>query len=308
MSSYTFINIKKLKLRPLLNKINKLKNKKVYDGIFYKVENNEGYFYLGGSIHLGNNKKVCFNSAVEEAYMNSTKLAVELDITKFKNKIDYLKCLANTPTVKIPTNNENFEPDFLQSENTIKYKNLCKELGLNFEKCSKYPPKTFYSILHQRLMKKYGYKSIYGIDLMFINRAKHDKKEVVSLETSCTQVNALIAAANLSPECLGDTSIKNLKDLETSMKLLSKMHNAIFEGDALTLVNDILTYKPLNESDKNNLNTLLFERNENMANKIESLIKSQEIYFVIVGASHVIGKGGLLKLFKDKGYKISRLK
>ncbi|AKN31509.1 hypothetical protein Ccar_11800 [Clostridium carboxidivorans P7] len=308
MSSYTFINIKKLKLRPLLNKTNKLKNKRVYDGIFYKLENKERYFYIGGSIHLGTNKKVCFNNAVEEAYMNSTKLAVELDITKFKNKIDYFKCLANTPTVKIHINNENFEPDFLQGENSFKYKKLCKELDLDFEKCSKYPPKTFYSILHQRLMKKYGYKSTYGIDLMFINRAKHDKKEVVSLETTCTQVNALIAAANMSPECLGNSSIKNLKDLETSMKLLSKMHNAVFEGDALTLVNDIFTYKPLNESDKNNLNTLLFERNENMANKIENLIKLQEIYFVIVGASHVIGKGGLLKLFKDKGYKISRLK
>lgn len=308
MSNYTFINIKKLKLKPLSNKINKLKDKKVYDGIFYIVENAKQYFYIGGSIHLGTNKKVRFNNAVEEAYINSTKIAVELDITKFKNRIDYFKCLASTPTMKIPINNENFELDFLQTENSIKYENLCKELGLDFEKCSKYPPKTFYSILHQRLMKKYGYKSIYGIDLMFINRAKHDKKEVVSLETPCIQVNALIAAANMSPECLGNSRVKNLKDLETSMKLLSKMHNAVFEGDALTLVNDIFTYNPLNESDKNNLNTLLFERNKNMANKIESLIKSQEVYFVIVGASHVIGKGGLLKLFKDKGYKISRLK
>lgn len=307
MYNYILNNIRKLK--PLLNRNNSLKEEKVYDGVFYMLEKDNHYFYIGGSIHLGTNDKVRFNNAVEKAYKNSTKIAVEFDTTNLKNKVNFFKILSNISEDKIPLDSQNFEPDLFKTEDSIiKYKNLCKELRLNFEKCSKLSPEKFYFIIQQSLIRKAGYKPSYGMDMLFINRAKHDRKEVVSLETPSTQINAIISAANLSPEALGNNTIRSLEDLEISIKSLSKMHNAVFEGDTLTLVNDILIYKPKNESDKNNLNILLFERNKNMANKIESLIESQEVYFVIVGASHVVGKGGLLKLFKDKGYKISRLK
>lgn len=308
-----FTNIRNIKSSHLLHVSNNLKNKKVYDGVFYMLEKDKRYFYIGGSIHIGNNGNIHFNNIVKKAYEKSSKLAIELDITKLKNQISLLKGLSdisNIPTDKInlDLDTENFKFDFLQSENSIKYKNLCKKLDLNFEKCSKLPPEKLCTVLQRRLMKKTGHKSSYGIDNLFINRAKKDKKEIVSLETPSTQIDALIAAANMSPETLGTVKIKSLEDLETSIESLKIMYDAVLEGDTLTLVNDILRYNPLNELDKNNLNKLLFERNEKMANKIEKLILSGEIYFIIVGVAHVIGKGSLLKLFKDKGYKISRLK
>lgn len=305
MSSYLFTNIRKLKLKPLSSGNSSLEKVKVYDGVFYKVEKNKQYFYIGGSIHLGNHKKVKFNDLVENAYEESTKIAVELDITNLRNIINFYKCLFNTPTDKISLNNQNSKPDFLPPENRIQCENLCKQIGVNFEKYSKLPSEYFYSILQQNLIAKSGYKSRYGIDNFFIRRAKHDKKEVISLETPSTQIDALIAYSNLSPETLGNDKIVSV---EASIESISKMHDAVFEGDTLSLVNDILIYKPANESDRNNLNTMLFQRNINMAAKIEGLIASQEVYFIIVGVAHVVGKGGLLKLFKDKGYKISRLK
>lgn len=303
-------NFKKIRLKPFFNESNNIKEKKTYDGVFYRVERDEKYFYVGGSVHIGKKKNILFNDAVEKAYKDSTKIAVELDITKLTNKINLFKSFSNISESQIRSDNRNFKLDLLQPENKIKYESLCKSLGLDSEKCSKLSPESFYSIAQKSFMEKAGYKSNYGIDKLFIDKAKNNRKAIVSLETPSIQVDAIIAMMNTSPEFQSSAGkkIECLEDLEASIQLITKLHDSVFEGDTLNLVNKLLIYKPANKSDIDNLNIFLYQRNERMASKIESLIASKEIYFVIVGVAHVIGKGGLLKIFKDKGYKISRLK
>jgi uncharacterized protein YbaP (TraB family) len=307
MTNNFISNIKKITLRPILNKCRNTKDEKVYNGVFYKVEKEGKYFYVGGSIHVGISNNIRFNNIVEKAFEDSTKIAVELDMTKVKNHINMYKSLLNITPDQVNLKNKDLQPELLPLENNKKFDAFCKNLGLNPQKYAKLSPEKFYTIANQKIMKKTGYKSNYGIDNYFINRAKKSKKEIISLETPAGQITALIAASNMSPEALGSAKIKSLEDLEASIESFSKMHDSIFEGDILTLVNELLIYKPVSESDRQNLNALIYERNEKMANKIESLLVSEETYFVIVGAAHVIGKGGLLKLFKDKGYKTSRL-
>ncbi|WP_326512536.1 TraB/GumN family protein [Clostridium intestinale] len=47
-------------------------------GLFYKVEKDGNYLYLGGSVHVG--KEVKFIDSVEKAYKESIGLGVEVDI------------------------------------------------------------------------------------------------------------------------------------------------------------------------------------------------------------------------------------
>ena len=51
---------------------------------------------------------------------------------------------------------------------------------------------------------------------------------------------------------------------------------------------------------------LFFERNIKMTNKILSYLKSSESYFVIVGAGHLIGEKGIVRLLEKKGYEVTR--
>lgn len=307
MANNLITNIRKLKQKSFFNRSRNTKEETIYNGIFYKVEKEGGkYFYVGGSVHVGSKRNIRFNDVVEKAYKDSTKVAVEIDITDLKNILNLRKCYTNSTRDETHSEDEDLELNTIQPEDNKKFESLCKDIGLSRRKYAKLSTGMFSNILLQKIIKRAGYKSIYGIDIYFINRAKRNKKEVISLETPSAQVNALNAASKISPGVLGN-EITSIKDFEAEIDSLSKLHDATFEGDTLTLVNETFRYKPINDSDRDNLNTFLYDRNKIMANKVEALVESAEIYFVIVGAAHVIGKGGLLTSFKEKGFKISRL-
>ncbi|MEG0774889.1 TraB/GumN family protein [Clostridium sp.] len=303
-------NIKKVKLKPFFNNKNRKAEGKICDGIFYKVEKDGKYFYVGGSIHIGKSSSIQFNELVEKAFEESTKLAVEIDNTKIKNFIGLIKEIKNISLNEAELEEKEQELDFSLEEKKNKFENLCKDLGLNSKKYSKISPDKFYVVAERKLIKNAGYRSKFGIDNIFIERAKKSKKEIVSLESPDIQLGAFVAAIKMSPECLSKhpKEMGTLESLEESIEELSSTHDAIFEGDISKLVNEILIYNPINERDKENLNKFLYHRNEMMVDNIENFIESGEICFAVVGAAHVIGKGGILKLFKDKGYTITRLK
>ena len=42
-----------------------------------------------------------------------------------------------------------------------------------------------------------------------------------------------------------------------------------------------------------------------MASKIEGYLKTKETYFVVVGAGHLVGDKGIIKMLKERGYSAS---
>ena len=69
--------------------------------------------------------------------------------------------------------------------------------------------------------------------------------------------------------------------------------------------------KALNDTlDKDNSFTgnLFDERDINMANKIEEVLKSNEkkTYFIIAGAAHFTPEDSIIKLLENKGFKVNK--
>ena len=54
-------------------------------------------------------------------------------------------------------------------------------------------------------------------------------------------------------------------------------------------------------------NKTLFERNDAMVEKIKGFLKTNKIYFVIVGAGHLIGEKGIVQLLQKDGYAVKQL-
>ena len=52
---------------------------------------------------------------------------------------------------------------------------------------------------------------------------------------------------------------------------------------------------------------LIYERNRNMAAKIEGYLETKETYFVVVGAGHVVGEKGIVEILRRKGYHVAQL-
>jgi uncharacterized protein YbaP (TraB family) len=50
------------------------------------------------------------------------------------------------------------------------------------------------------------------------------------------------------------------------------------------------------------------ERNVKMAERIETFLKDSDAYFVLVGAGHLVGDKGIVRLLQDKKYKVEQLR
>jgi len=52
---------------------------------------------------------------------------------------------------------------------------------------------------------------------------------------------------------------------------------------------------------------IFYQRNIKMAAKIENYLDTNDTYFVVVGAGHLVGEKGIVQLLKKKGYSLHQL-
>jgi uncharacterized protein YbaP (TraB family) len=72
------------------------------------------------------------------------------------------------------------------------------------------------------------------------------------------------------------------------------------EKIVLKAVNDAPETRPIYEK-------LYYQRNRELAVKVEQLLRSEENSFIVVGAAHLVGPEGIVALLKRKGYRVEQL-
>jgi hypothetical protein len=126
----------------------------------------------------------------------------------------------------------------------------------------------------------------------------------VELESIDYQVNLLNSFSDIEQELF---LVSTLKDLDLLKKEINTILTAWKTGDTKTMesyvsrsLHDDPRMSPIYEK-------LVFERNKNMASKIEGYLKTHEQYCVVVGAAHLVGKDGITEILKKKGYLVEQL-
>jgi hypothetical protein len=178
-----------------------------------------------------------------------------------------------------------------------------QELGLPLEIFRNTKPWFVALTLTSMELQKLGLSPEYGIDNYFLKKAEN-KKRVVELESIDYQVNLLSSFSDAEQELF---LVSTLKDLDLLQKEINTILTAWNTGDTKTMesyvsksLHDDPRMLPIYEK-------LVFERNKNMASKIEGYLKTNEQYCVVVGAAHLVGKNGIIEILKKKGYLIEQL-
>ncbi|CAA9379678.1 MAG: hypothetical protein AVDCRST_MAG64-539, partial [uncultured Phycisphaerae bacterium] len=155
-------------------------------------------------------------------------------------------------------------------------------------------------------MQKLGFQPTLGIDHHFLTKAHAAKKAVVELETAESQLELLSGFGEELEEKFLLQTLVGLDDLDD---LLTKGAAAWKAGDVKTLKEELMD-KPLRDAPETKpvMVKLFDERNEKMAEKVEELLKGDEQHFVIVGAGHLVGDKGLVKLLEDRGYTVEQVR
>ena len=272
--------------------------------------------YLMGSIHFADKSFYPLRQEIERAYDSSDALVVELDIDE-ADHLAYNQMLADRGVFK----GGRTIKDVISDETWRVLRKRLQQLNVSYDVVKSYKPGVLVLMLSSLQVMGMGFDPELGIDAHFLAKAKHrveseqdenhqhgvkqkkPLKRVIELETLEQQVNLFLDMPD------GDLLLKeSLHTFEESESLMADMVRYWKAGDeeqiSRLLFEDALLDYPAFSSI---YEQLFFRRNLRMTAKIEEMLRSQEVYFVVVGSGHLVGDKGIVKSLREKGYQVTRL-
>lgn len=252
--------------------------------------------YLTGSVHLGRPGQFVFPPSMEAALARSQALVVELDPDKSSQQAQGLVMRLGL----LPPGDS--LSAHLKPETRALLPEALQQVGLPAQAVERMRPWLVSITLSVLEMQKAGYSEAGGIDRLLLSRSR-GSKSIVELETIEGQMHMLAGF----PDELQDLMLREqLKSSELTAVTMAQVATAWEGGNPEALVQvlfaqkDDPTYRPYYEA-------LFFARNKQMADKLAALLDKPETHFVVVGAGHLVGEGGLIDLLTRKGFQVRQL-
>lgn len=264
-------------------------------GFIWKVENGESTVYLLGSIHVANEGMYPLHSSIEKAFAASDYLAVEIDLTQVKD-VQMQKLLTEMGTYQDGTTLK----DHIAPETYTKLYKILEENGVQKGALDMFEPWVISSTVDQLSSVTSNYDAAKGIDQYFMGKATELKKPILELESIDLQLNML---DQFSPKLQEELLLSSI-EAYYEPTAISSLDSMWVEGNDATLLN-ITNQMAFNEEYNK---AMLVDRNVGMANLINKYLKDTDksTYFVVVGAAHMLGEHGIVKLLEEKGYTVTR--
>jgi uncharacterized protein len=263
----------------------------------WRVQSKTTTVYVLGSIHYLKKEMYPLRAEIERAYDQSDILVVEANMGDIK-QVDIQRLMESA----LYPENETLEKN-VSTEIYEWVKKAWGGVGLPLEVIHKQKPWFLALTLVSIEILKLGFDPNYGIDKYFLSKAI-GKKNIFELESFDYQIDLFSKFSEKEQELL---LLYTLKDINVLEQELNKLVQAWASGDAKSM--ESIVTRSVTE-DKRLIpiyEKLIYERNKNMASKIENYLKAKETYFIIVGAGHLVGNQGIIEILKEKGLLIEQL-
>ena len=251
----------------------------------WRVQSKANAVYLLGSIHYLKKEMYPLDEKIERAFDWSDILVVETNIDDIK-KGDIQKLVAGAFF-----QGDDILEKHISAETFELLKKELTNLNLPLEVFNKQRPWFLALTLASLETLKLGFDPNYGVDKYFLSKAK-GKKRILELESFDYQVNLFSQLSEKNQDLL---LLYALKDIHVLKRELDQLVEAWTLGDAKG-VESILT-RSLSEDNRLApiYEKLIYQRNRKMVSKIEDFLQTNETYFVIVGAGHLVGRQGIVE-------------
>ncbi|MBC5839096.1 TraB/GumN family protein [Flavobacterium muglaense] len=166
---------------------------------------------------------------------------------------------------------------------------LQKRTGMTVKQVDKFNLVSLTSLI---MMKSFGCDDIKMYEMEFIEMAKSSSKSIAGFETLQSQMDFL-SSAYTDAEMI--TMLQESNDENTK-----KMVQNYIQENLPEIYNDVTAEKAMNEKTRK---VLLDGRNENWIVKMPNIMKDKSTFFA-VGAGHLLGEQGVIRLLRKKGYTV----
>ena len=265
---------------------------KLEKGLLWKISGNglAKPSYLYGTMHI--TCDATLNEYILAALDVTDQLYLELDMDDPNMQSEMMGTMGmkDGVTMKSLTTPENYKivDEFLKA-NT----------GASADMLGTFKPFMVTAILYPKMIDC----PAQSYEMSLANIAKEQKEEVLGLETVAEQM-AIFDAIPYQEQM--DELVKTAKDnMVKDKKELAEMMALYNKKD----LNELLAFmdKSENKLMASHNDVLLINRNKNWIPKIETIAKAKPTFFG-VGAAHLAGDNGVIKLLRKKGYKVEAVK
>ncbi len=257
----------------------------------WKIVKGNQQLFIGGTIHILSEADYPLPPAFENAYNQSAILVFETDMQKIQTpevqqfmlrELSYsdgrnLKTVLNEKTYQ--SLEQHFSQRGIPMADLIGFKPGMIAITM--------------TILEVQRLGLFGM----GVDEFYTLKALNDNKQLGQLETPQEQISFISDMGVGRENELIEYSIHDIKELP---HMLQSMKAAWLKGDNNKLKELAIT--PIKKEFPKIYNTMFVKRNNTWIPKIEAMLKTKEIEFILVGAAHLVGNDGLLSQLASKGY------
>ena len=252
--------------------------------------------YLAGSVHMLKAGESALPIAFDRAYAGSRGLVMELDLGNV-NPLEAAGWMIEHGALPEGTTLQ----QRLGDNRYQKVSTEAERLGVPAELLQQQQPWVVGMELLELKYQQLGFEAEAGVEQQLQQRAQADHKPVSGLETVAEQLGVLGGMSDEDQVRFLDMVIAEMGDVGSDTQ---QVITAWRSGDAARLAallsEEYQTFPAL-------YRMLVSERNRHWLPQIEKLLQERQDYFVIVGALHLVGEGGLLDLVRRDGYRPEQL-
>ena len=246
--------------------------------------------YLFGTFHLLCKDDINFSAQLRSAIQYVDEIYLELDMDDPSTLLSGLLYMNMKDGKKLK--------DFYTPSEYEKIEDFFNDtLHMPLVMFQKAKPYFLVALLYPKMMKC---KTFSGIEEGILKLAKENKKEILGLETMEFQASVF---DSIPYEWQAKELMKNIDSLDKYKNEFDTMMLA-YKNQQLDVLEKLITKSEFGMDEFEDV--LLNRRNANWVKKLGAVMKSKSL-FVAVGAGHLLGEKGLIKLLRKEGYAVEPL-
>jgi len=261
----------------------------------WKVLKGDRHLFIGGTIHVLSKSDYPLPAAFETAYQQSTKLVFETDTRKLQTP-EFQAALMQ----KVVYSDERNLKMVLNASTFQRLEKHLASRGIPITSFMKFKPGMVALTITIIELQRLGLMGT-GVDEFFSLRALNDQKMVGQLETVDDQLELISSLGDGQENEIINHTLQETKKLPD---LMQTMKTAWRQGNNSALENIILM--PFKKDFPGVYNRVVVQRNNAWLPKIETMLRTEEVEFILVGALHLLGEDGVFAKLKARGYTIQK--
>jgi uncharacterized protein YbaP (TraB family) len=267
---------------------------------FWKATSPTTEVYLLGSIHLGKKEMYPLAKEIEGAFDKAKYLVLEADLTK----VDNVK-IQQMVFEKGIYGGEDSLGKHVPAETLKGVTDLAATLGIPAASIEKMRPWFLAMTLTLIGIQKLGYSPEFGIDKHFAEQAKDKGKEILEVESMEFQIKLL---AGMSDDLQAKFLASTVEESANTKERMEKILESWMKGDLAVFDQEMIKKPREKHPEQAEFHVkMIDDRNAGMARKIGEYLKTKDVHFIVLGAAHMVGDQGIIRLLEKDGFKVEQV-